>query len=384
MEFEFHATTRIIFGKGAISRIGALSKESGKKALIVSGKSINRVDVIRDLLKTERIPFSQFAVEGEPTVRLIEEGINQAKSEEINFIIGCGGGSALDAGKAIASLLTNGGVITDYLEVVGKGKPITKPSMPYIAIPTTAGTGTEVTRNSVLAVPEQKVKVSLRSPYLLPKVAIVDAQLTYTMPPDVTARTGLDALTQLIEPYTSNRTNPIVDGTCREGIRRAARSLLRAYEYGHDESAREDMCVASLFGGLALANGKLAAVHGIAGPLGGMIPIPHGTACACLLPYVLEVNFQLLKEHQELTETLERYQEIARMLTGNANAEVEEGISWVKELCQKLNIPRLSDFGLTLEDFPLLIEKSLKASSMKGNAVKLTSNDMNSILTNAL
>ncbi len=384
MEFEFYSTTRIIFGKGTISKIGTLSEEMGKNALVVTGKSINRANVVFEALKKQNISFSQFIVESEPTVGVVETGIKKAQADQCDFIIGFGGGSVLDAGKAIASLLSNEGEIIDYLEVVGKGKPITKPSLPYIAIPTTSGTGTEVTRNSVLAVPDRQVKVSLRSPYLLPKVAIVDPQLTYELPPDVTARTGLDALTQLIEPYTSNQTNPIVDGICREGIQRAARSLLRAYENGQDEKAREDMSVASLFGGLALANGKLGAVHAIAGPMGGMFPIPHGTACACLLPYVIEVNTMALANQKNSEDSLYRYEDIARLVTGSNNATIEDGIAWVRELCQILKIPRLSEFKINLPDFPILIEKSLKASSMKGNPVQLTTGEMEKILVNAL
>ncbi len=384
MEFEFYSTTRIIFGKGSLSKIETLAGELGKKALIVTGRSSERANVVFEALIKQNIPFSQFIVEGEPTINLVEAGIEHAKAEKCDFIIGFGGGSVLDSGKAIASLLNNDGEIIDYLEVVGKGKTITKPSLPYIAIPTTSGTGTEVTRNAVLTVPEKQVKVSLRSPYLLPKVAIIDPELVYALPPDITARTGLDALTQLIEPYTSNQTNPIVDGLCREGIQRAARSLLRAFENGQDEKAREDMSVASLFGGLALANGKLGVVHAIAGPMGGMFPIPHGTACACILPFAIEVNITALRNILNSEEKLQRYEEIARLVTGNPKASIDDGIAWIKGLCMDLKVPRLSDYGIKNSDFPSLIEKSLRASSMKGNPVKLTTGEMEIILNHAI
>ncbi|NMC13080.1 MAG: iron-containing alcohol dehydrogenase [Chloroflexi bacterium] len=384
MEFEFHSPTRIIFGKGAILNIGKLSAECGKKAFVITGKSAHHADVIFDQLKNQNIPFSSFVVEGEPTVGLIESGIYKAKDLKCDFIIGIGGGSVLDAGKAIASMIMNEGEITDYLEVIGKGISITKPSLPYIAIPTTAGTGTEVTRNAVLTVLDRKVKVSLRSLFLLPKVAVVDPQLTYELPAEITARTGLDALTQLIEAFTSNRTNPIVDGICREGIQRASRSLYRAYVNGYDETAREDMSIASLFGGLALANGKLGAVHGIAGPLGGMFPIPHGNACACLLPHVFEINIKALLDQNNSLESLNRYLEISKILTGNNNASVDDGIKWIKDLNQKMRIPQLSKFGVREDDFPEIIEKSIKASSMKGNPVQLSSTDLFFVLKNAL
>ena len=384
MEFEFHSTTRIIFGIETTSKIGSLSRELGKKALIVMGKSAQRFNNIFEQLKEENISFTFFYVEGEPTVDLIEAGIQQAKSTKCDFIIGIGGGSTIDTGKALSAMLTNDGEICDYLEVVGKGKQIVKPGLPYIAIPTTAGTGSEVTRNAVITVPEHKVKVSLRSLFLLPKIALIDPILTYELPADITARTGFDALTQLIEPYTSIKTNPIVDGICREGMRRASSSLLRAYLDGHDEEARENMSIASLFGGLALANGKLGAVHGIAGPLGGMYPIPHGTACACLLPYVFETNVHRLIEQPGRTDTLIRYREIAKILTDDIDANLEDGIQWIKELSQKMKIPRLSKFGITEADFPSIIEKSKKASSMKGNPIPLTDDDLYAILKNAL
>lgn len=384
MEFEFHSPTRIIFGKGSISNIGKLSAECGKKAFIITGKSTQRVAIIFDQLKNQNIPFSYFIVEGEPTVGLIETGIRQARAYQCDFLIGVGGGSVLDAGKAIASMMMNEGEITDYLEVIGKGIPITKPSLPYIAIPTTAGTGTEVTRNAVLTVIDRKVKVSLRSLFLLPRIALIDPQLTYDLPADITARTGLDALTQLIEAFTSNKTNPIVDGICREGIRRASRSLYRAYKNGRDEIAREDMSIASLFGGLALANGKLGAVHGIAGPLGGMFPIPHGNACACLLPHVFETNTNVLIHEKIHSESLNRYKEISKIITGKMDASLDEGINWIKELNTKMEIPQLAKYGVREEDFPEIIEKSIKASSMKGNPVQLSPSDLLSILKNAL
>lgn len=211
------------------------------------------------------------------------------------MVIGLGGGSVLDAGKAIAALVTNLGNVFDYLEVIGKGQPLVNAPLPFIAIPTTAGTGTEVTRNAVLGSPAHGVKVSLRSPMMLPSLAIVDPELTYGLPPEITASSGLDALTQLIEPFVSVKANPMTDAICREGIRHAAKSLRTVYHNGADASAREGMSLASLFGGLALANAALGAVHGFAGPLGGMLNAPHGAICAKLLPLVMEVNIKVLR-----------------------------------------------------------------------------------------
>lgn len=299
------------------------------------------------------------------------------------MVIGFGGGSSLDAGKAIAALAANEGDAYDYLEVIGKGKPLTHPSLPYIAIPTTAGTGTEVTRNAVLGAPEFGIKVSLRSPYLLPRLALIDPTLTYSVPPKVTASTGLDALTQLIEPFVCNNPNPLIDAITREGMKRAAHSLLKAYQHGDDELARIDMAIAALFSGFALANAKLGAVHGFAAVLGGSLGAPHGAICARLLPYVMAVNVRALAKRLPQSETLHRYDEVAQILTGNSTARAADGIHWVSDICAAMEIPAISDYGLKREDFPVIIEKSTQASSMKGNPITLTTEELEEILTGA-
>jgi alcohol dehydrogenase class IV len=323
-------------------------------------------------------------VSGEPTVDVARRGVQQARETGCNLVIGFGGGSTLDTAKAVAGLLTNSGDLFDYLEVIGKGQPLSRPAAPMIAIPTTAGTGSEVTRNAVLDSPEHRVKVSLRSPLMLPRLALVDPELTYGLPPAVTASTGLDALTQVTEPYVSIRANPLTDAICREGMGRAARSLRRAYEHGDDPAAREDMALASLFGGLALANAGLGAVHGFAGPLGGMFHGPHGAICASLLPHVMAVNVHALRERAPEGEALRRYGEMARILTGNPGATAEDGIAWVKELCASLSVPSLATFGVTEADFPTVVEKGAVASSMKANPIKLTPDELKEILAGAL
>jgi alcohol dehydrogenase class IV len=299
-------------------------------------------------------------------------------------VIGLGGGSVLDTGKAIAALLTNGGDPLDYLEVIGRGQSITQPAAPYIAIPTTAGTGAEVTRNAVLGSPEHRVKVSLRSPYMLPRLALVDPELTLTMSPPVTASTGLDALTQLIEPYVSPKANPLTDALCLDGMHRAARSLRRAYTHGDDLTAREDMALASLFGGLALANARLGAVHGFAGVFGGMFDSPHGAVCAALLPHCMATNIKALQQRQPDSEALRRFDEVAQILTGDSEVTAVDGVAWVEVLCEELLIPGLGAYGLRERDFPELIEKSSKASSMQGNPIKLTMEEMGEILKRAI
>lgn len=384
IKFEFATATQIIFGAGTLKQVGPLAAGLGRRALVVTGQAGERARPLLDILAAHRLSAIPFTVTGEPTIQVAQQGVRQARVEQCDLVIGFGGGSAIDTGKAIAALLTNPGDPLDYLEVIGRGHPLSHPPLPYIAIPTTAGTGAEVTRNAVLGSPEHRVKVSLRSPLMLPRLAIVDPELTYNLPPAITASTGLDALTQVLEPYVSNKPNPLVDSLCREGLRRVARSLRRAYEHGDDPAAREDMSVTSLFGGLALANAKLGAVHGFAGPFGGMFSAPHGATCAALLPHVMAVNIQALQDRQPESEALQRYDEIAQILTGHLAATAADGVAWVQALVQALHVPGLATYGLTPADFPVVIEKSAVASSMQGNPIKLTTPELEEILKRAI
>jgi alcohol dehydrogenase class IV len=384
INFEFATAGRIVFGSGSLFDLGPLVANLGQHALVVVGGTNLRAGPLLDLLSNHKLGHAIFNVVGEPTVDTVRRGVQQAIKEHCDLVIGLGGGSVLDSGKAIAALLTNGGDPLDYLEVIGRGQALTKPAAPYVAIPTTAGTGAEVTRNAVLGSPEHRVKVSLRSPYMLPRLALVDPELTLTMPPPVTASTGLDALTQVIEPYVTPIANPLTDALCLDGLHRVARSLRQAYTHGDDLEAREDMALASLFGGLALANAKLGAVHGFAGPLGGMFDAPHGAICAALLPEVMFANIRALRERQPDSEALRRYEEVAQILTGNPEATAMEGVAWVENLCTDLQIPGLSAYGLSRTDFPELVEASAKASSMQGNPIKLTTGEMEDILNRAM
>ncbi|MGD8963958.1 MAG: iron-containing alcohol dehydrogenase, partial [Desulfobacterales bacterium] len=323
-------------------------------------------------------------VPGEPTTDMALAGVQKARQAACDWVIGIGGGSVMDTGKVIAALLTNEGKLLDYLEVIGRGKPLEKMPAPYVAVPTTAGTGAEVTRNAVLESPAHRVKVSMRSPLMLPKHAVVDPELTYSMPPPITASTGMDAFTQLLEPFVSNKTNPLTDGICREGLRRAAGALVRAFEDGSDTQAREAMSLASLFGGLALANAKLGAVHGIAGPLGGMFKAAHGAVCGRLLPFVMEMNISALQVHEPQSPLLARYREVAQIVTAKTDAEPSDGISWVQNVCSRLKLPPLADYKITEADFPLLVEKAQAASSMKGNPIQLSEEELVKILRQAL
>jgi len=384
MTFEFATSNRIIFGNGALKKAAPLAKEMGSKALVVAGRSIQRVIPLLEQLQTHRVAYSIFHIVGEPTTDSIDAALKKARESDVDFVVSIGGGSVIDTGKAVAALLTNPGKALDYLEVIGKGRPLINAPLPHIAIPTTAGTGTEATKNAVLRSTTHNVKVSLRHNRMIPDVAIIDPELTYSLPPQITAGVGTDALTQLIEPFVCKQSNPLTDALCREGIMRAARSLKSAYLNGADKQAREDMAVASLFGGLALANAKLGAVHGFAGPLGGMFNAPHGALCARLLPLVIESNIKALRLRGGDSPALSRYEEVARLLTGAGSAKAEDAVEWTQRLCASLHIPGLSTFGMTSEHIATSVTKAQKASSMKGNPIELTEKELENILQKAL
>jgi len=384
MNFEFATATRIVFGVDSIGHTGRHVKAYGRRALVVTGGNPARAEKLLVSLAASDVAATTFAVTGEPEVSTIENGVARAKSEGCDLVISLGGGSVIDAGKAIAAMMTNEGALLDYLEIIGGGQSLKKRPAPFIAIPTTAGTGAEVTRNAVLASPEHKVKVSLRSELMLPRIAVIDPELTYDLPPALTATTGLDALTQLIEPYVCLRANPMTDSFCNEGMWRAARSLREAVFNGQDKAAREDMAVASLFGGLALANAGLGAVHGFAGPVGGMFPAPHGAVCAALLPHVMATNLRALRGRDPKSYALSRYYRIAQLLTGNPNVTADAGVEWVQKLVADLPVPKLGAYGIREEHVADIVAKAAQASSMKANPIVLTPEELAATLRLAL
>jgi alcohol dehydrogenase class IV len=379
MRFEFATATRIVFGEGTAATLPELARTFGARPLVVTGASTERAAWLVSALSA-----GVFAVPGEPTVDLVREGARRAIGAACDVVISLGGGSAIDAGKAIAAIATSGGEPLEFLEIVGKGRAITVAPLPFIAAPTTAGTGSEVTRNAVLGSAMHGVKASLRSPLMLPRVALVDPELTYGLPPAVTAYAGLDALTQLIEPYVSARANPMVDALCVEGIGRVAHALRRAYHDGADCEARRGMALASLFGGLALANAGLGVVHGFAAPLGGSWKAPHGALCAAMLPHGMAANVAALRARAPQHPSLERYARIARLLTGRNDADMQDGIDWVQALCAELNVPRLRAWGITEADLPGVVEKAARASSMQANPLPLTGEELLRVITAAL
>jgi alcohol dehydrogenase class IV len=384
MGFEFATAARVVFGNGSLSKLGELTGAFGKRVLLVGGAGVDCIEHARRLIGERGFQVVVFQVPGEPTLDLVRAGTDLARNSECEFVVAIGGGSTIDTGKAIAALAANAGDVLDYLEVIGQGKALERAGLPFVAIPTTAGTGSEVTRNAVIGSPAHGVKASLRSPAMLAKVAIIDPELTYTLPPAQTAASGMDALTQLIEPFTCNQPSPIVDALCDDGIRLAARNLATAYQDGKNPLAREAMSLASLYGGMALANARLGAVHGFAAPIGGARPAPHGAVCARMLPVVMETNIKALREREPNSPYLERYRRVAGLVTGDDLAEPEAGVNWIYSLREQLEIPPLSSYGFTNGDIADLVEKASQASSMKGNALKLTRQEMEQILAQSL
>jgi alcohol dehydrogenase class IV len=384
MQFEFATAGRILFGPGTIREAGAIISALGSRVMAVTGRCWERSEPLLAELRARRFETLILSVEHEPDVEFVRMGAAFARAESIDVVVGIGGGSAIDAGKAIAALATNTGDPIDYLEVVGRGLPLGAAPLPFVAIPTTAGTGAEVTRNAVLTVPGERVKASLRSQLMLPRVAIVDPELTFDLPPAITASTGLDALTQLIEPYLSARANPLTDAVCQDGIPRVARSLRRAWADGRQIDARTDMSIGALLGGIALANSGLGAVHALAAPIGGRFSAAHGAVCAALLPHVLRANVRALRERTSESASLRRADHLGPLLTGRSQANADTAATWVETMCQELEIPPLSSYGLRPEDAPALAEQARHSSSMKGNPVELTEDDLLDVLFAAI
>jgi alcohol dehydrogenase class IV len=375
--FEFATAGRIVFGAGRVADLDALIAGAGSRALVCTGSRPERHQLVIERLG---LPTAVVAISGEPTIDVARAAANAAKEHGADVVVAIGGGSVLDVGKAAAMLLGNGGDPLDYLEIVGRGQPISQPSVPYIAVPTTAGTGAEVTENSVLASPAHGRKASLRSRFMLPRVALVDPLLTLGCPSAVTASSGLDALTQCLEPLVSSQATPLTDSLTREGLRRAAAGLRTAYQDGSNVAARTDMALCSLLGGLALANAKLGAVHGFAAVIGGMAAAPHGAVCAALLAAVVEVNVRSLREREPENPALDRYVDAARILTRRPDAIIEDGIEWLRETIAVLNTPGLAKLGVRPDDANEIVAKARTASSMRFNPIALTDTELHTIL----
>ncbi len=379
MNFEFGTAQRIIFGQGCVNQAGEIIQGFGKRLLLITGKH-NQYDnpILNQQSITKRYEILQIVSEKEPGVGFIQDSLKMIEDFHPDVVVSIGGGSVIDTGKALAILSANEGVLLDYLEVIGKGNPLTKESRPFIAIPTTAGTGSEATRNAVIYDQASGLKVSLRSPLMLPKVAMIDPLLTLGLPPEITASTGMDALTQVIEPLITRKANPITDAICFHAVSIAREALLNAYHDPENMEAREQMALISLFGGIALANSGLGVVHGFAAAIGGMYPgIHHGQICAALLPASFEINYLASKSRPEYAQITRKMEEISRLLAGKSQTKPDEPL---KELISEIGIPGLDKLGIEKKDYPMIIEKALKSSSMKGNPFDLSREELSRIL----
>lgn len=389
--FAFVTVPRIVFGPGCFARVGEFAPQLGPRVLaVVSGSATaaGRLAELADLLQAVGTAVVSTTQRGEPTVESVDVAADLARRERCTGVVGLGGGSAIDAAKAVAALLTNGGGALDYMEVVGAGRKITRPAAPWIAIPTTAGTGAEVTRNAVIAYPPKHFKASIRSEQLLASAAVVDAQLSAGAPPAVTAASGMDALCQLIESATSTGANPMTDALALEGIRLAGRCLPRAYRDGSDADAREGLALAALWSRMTLTNAGLGAVHGLAAPLGANFPAPHGAVCAALLAGVMRANVAGLRAESPAHPALARYACVGRALMDQPRMPdeqaVDAGIECVAALAAELKIPSLGRFGISAADIPAMVALAAKSSSMRYNPVDLSEAVLCEVLTGAM
>jgi alcohol dehydrogenase class IV len=384
VRFDLAVPVDIRFGAGRVSEVPEVFARLGaSRVLVVTGRTMSRADTLRSELRETGISSIVFGVATEPSIERVRAAVSLVAESGCDAVLGFGGGSALDVAKAVAVLALSGTDPTDHLEVIGAGHPIERPGLPCVAVPTTAGTGSEVTRNSVLS--GGGVKASLRSPLILPKVALVDPELLVGVPKPTIAASGMDALSQLIEPLLSKRANPFSDALARDGIRRSARSLRRGYEEGMEESGvREDLALASLFSGMCLANSGLGAVHGLAAAAGARLSAPHGAVCAAVLAAVMDVNLRALRERAREDPALPRMTEVATLLTGLPEATPEDAIAWLQELTTALSIPGLASYGLNQDEIAPMVAAAQKASSMRGNPIELRDEEVTEIITRSL
>lgn len=380
--FTFATAGQIRFGTGTAPEAIPATLEHSGDIFLVHGKNPSRIPFPWDDLRAKAHSLTTVSITDEPDLTTITRHSLTARESKAGVFLAIGGGSVLDAAKALAALATNREEPRHYLEVVGEGQPLTNDPLPVIALPTTAGTGSEVTRNAVLTVPEEKVKVSLRHPRMLPALAIVDPALTVPMPPELTAQTGMDAITQLLEALFTPFSTPLTDPLCRCGLYHAGRSLTKAFHDGNNLSAREGMAIASLLSGIALANAKLGIIHGIAAPLGGAIGAPHGAICAALAGPATAINLHALRQRQPDSPALRKMADAATLLGFGAH-EADALAPGLNALAHAIDIPPLRKWGLTNEMLPSLTEQAARASSTKGNPIALLPGEILTILRHA-
>ncbi|BDU37725.1 iron-containing alcohol dehydrogenase [Vibrio nigripulchritudo] len=367
--FQFMTSAKIVFGEGALASSLSTISQYGYSALLVTGEDISRAQPVIEYLNAQAIRFQQVAISSEPFIAMVEEIASQGRKFQPDMVIGFGGGSVIDTAKALAAIIPNQGDLYDYVEVVGRDVPLKSKPLPFIAIPTTASTGAEVTRNAVLRSGQDQVKVSLRSPDMLADIAIVDPELTYGTDAYTSGRGAMDAFTHLMEAYVSSDPNPLTDMICEEGLRRLSGAIIPAcLEDNHE--ARGDLSFAAMLGGMAITNAKLGAAHGLASALGGKLDAPHSVITAQLAPYVMSENIHAAKQLGR-EDILERYQKIASILLKQEDAHIEDSVVWVKAMLDKLKLPKLKSFGVCSTSFEQVAEDAMLSVAIKGNPIPL-------------
>ncbi len=378
---EFYAPGKIIFGSGSLNQIGVEAKRLGSKALVVLGRSAMKksgaLDRLAYSLKKNNLKYTIYEnIPSDPTVETVDEGANLARKKNCNLVIALGGGSVLDTGKAVSAMLTNEGSVADYQEIEGKGRKFQHKPIPFIAVPTTSGTGSEATKNAVITNTKLGLKKSIRDPWLIPELALVDPELTLSLPSYITAACGGDALTQCIESYLGKKNQEITDALALHAIGLIGKSLVKTVKEGKNLKARKDMAMAAFMSGLCLSNSGLGAAHALSHPLGVYYKIPHGLSCAVLLPYVMEYNLpvvtkKLAKIAQSLGENLSLLSE-----TEAAHRAVEK----IKEILSAIGIKEnLSEWGIKEKDFSQLI-KGAKGGSSNNNPRNTSDEDLIELL----
>jgi alcohol dehydrogenase len=389
--FSISRLPRIHFGSGRITELPALAAGFGRQVLLITGKhsfcDTPRWSSLIQGLEARAMGWAHITVSGEPSPMLVDEAVARFRGQAIDVVVAIGGGSVLDAAKAIAGLLPHGNSVMDHLEGVGKNVAYRGPSTPFIAVPTTAGTGSEATKNAVLSVQgSEGFKKSFRDECLVPEYALIDPDLLTTCPPELTAADGMDAFTQLLESYLSIKANPFIDALAWSGMGAVKQGLFAAWAGNEPEAAlgRGAMAYAALLSGITLAQVGLGSVHGLASPLGAYFPIPHGVVCGTLVAAATEINIRALQAREPHHPALAKYAQVGRLLTDDDSLGDDAArtalVTLLAEWSDRLQLPRLNRYGVSEKDFPLIVANS-RGSSMQTNPIKLTDSEILAILT---
>ncbi len=391
--FSVGVLPRIVFGAGSLKQVPELLKTFGSRVLVVTGGRALRATVqwqgLLDGMKGRGLSWEDMVVKEEPSPQLIDQAVRVYRHAGIEVVLGIGGGSVLDAAKAIAGLLPHGNSVMDHLEGVGPEIPYAGPSLPFIAVPTTAGTGSEATKNAVLSMHgPDGFKKSFRDDQLVAKYAVLDPDLLASCPPDLIAANGMDALTQLLESYVSTKANPLTDALALDGLAYVRDGLLD-WHAGNPNAAdgRAGMAYAALLSGITLAQVGLGVVHGLAAPLGAFFPIPHGVACGATVAVATEVNIRALEQRQPDSPALAKYARAGRLLRGKSHIDDDGArgflVHLLKEWSASLAIPGLAAYGVEERDFPALVARC-RGNSMKTNPLILNDEEVGEILARCL